>query len=381
MSAFPLGQSRRQMNDWQVMLRTHDDGLRSLRRRLNRGDIDHDPNECKHMSDDVACPIWGTPATEYSTHGRDGRDVDSPRAGGRYFISRTVAAILKCRDASLKARLTTWLIDQRRLGVDCPEVDSNTIKDAETRRSLPIRERADRFLRFLVDLEPHPGGGFPGLVYEIAPANFLLALSWLESAVSPGSIEQQRSEISFFGDYLEEQGWTESYEWRGRTNNRVTVTGYVRLAELEATYRPSSKAFVAMWFDDSMREAWEEGIAPAVRDTGYDPVRIDRKEHVNKIDDEIVSEIRRSRFVVADFTHGDAGARGGVYYEAGFAHGLDIPVIFTCRKDRLEEIHFDTRQYNHIVWETPEELRDQLAKRIAAVLGDGPTNASGPMDN
>ena len=156
----------------------------------------------------------------------------------------------------------------------------------------------------------------------------------------------------------------------------LTVEGYARLAELEKGNQDSSKAFVAMWFDDSMSEAWDQGIAPAVRDAGYEPVRIDRKEHVNKIDDEIVAEIRRSRFVVADFTHGDTGARGGVYYEAGFAHGLDIPVIFCCRKDRLEEVHFDTRQYNHIVWETPVDLRDQLTKRIAAVLGDGPNKPS-----
>lgn len=144
------------------------------------------------------------------------------------------------------------------------------------------------------------------------------------------------------------------------------------MAELEAAYTPSTRAFIAMWFDDSMNEAWDQGIGPAVRDAGYEPVRTDRKEHVNKIDDEIVAEIRRSRFVVADFTHGDSGARGGVYYEAGFAQGLGIPVIFCCRKDKLEEVHFDTRQYNHIVWETPGELRGRLAKRIAAVLGDGP---------
>ena len=324
------------------------------------------------MNEDSTCPIWGTRATEFATHGRDGREVDSPRAGGRYFIAGTAEAILESRNPSLKARLTTWLIDQRRLGVDCPEVGSNTIKDAEVRRSLPIRERADRFLRFLSDLEAFPGGGFPGLVHEVAPANFLLALSWLESAVSPGSIEQQRREINFFRDYLEKQGWIEPYDWRGDTYDRVTVTGHVRLAELEAAYTPSARAFIAMWFDDTMSEAWEQGIAPAVRDAGYEPVRIDRKEHVNKIDDEIVAEIRRARFVVADFTHGDSGARGGVYYEAGFAQGLGIPVIFCCRTDRLEEVHFDTRQYNHIVWETPGELREQLAKRIAAVLGDGP---------
>ena len=324
------------------------------------------------MNEDSTCSIWGTRATEFSTRGRGGREVDSPRAGGRYFISGTAIATLKSRDDSLKARLTTLLINQRRLGVDCPEVDSNTIKDAEARRPLPIRERADRFLQFLANLEAYPGGGFPVLAYEVVPTNFLLAVSWLESAVSPGNIEQQKREISFFGDYLEKQGWIEPYEWRGRTNNRVTVTGHVRLAELEAAYTPSSRAFIAMWFDDSMNEAWDHGIAPAVRDSGYEPMRVDRKEHVNKIDDEIVAEIRRARFVVADFTHGDSGARGGVYYEAGFAQGLGIPVVFCCRKDRLEDVHFDTRQYNHIVWETPGELRDRLAKRIAAVLGDGP---------
>lgn len=45
---------------------------------------------------------------------------------------------------------------------------------------------------------------------------------------------------------------------------------------------------------------------------------IGSKEHSNKIDDEIIGEIRRSAFIVADFT----GHRGGVYFEAGFAMGL-----------------------------------------------------------
>ena len=67
-----------------------------------------------------------------------------------------------------------------------------------------------------------------------------------------------------------------------------------------------------------------------------------------------------------------AGSRGGVYYEVGFAHGLNLPVIFTCRKGAIEKVHFDTRQYNHIVWETAEELRDKLAKRISATIGDSP---------
>jgi hypothetical protein len=54
-----------------------------------------------------------------------------------------------------------------------------------------------------------------------------------------------------------------------------------------------------------------------------------------------------------------------------------MPVIFTCRKDAIDKVHFDTRQYNHIVWETPEELRDRLAKRISATIGDGPGKKAG----
>jgi nucleoside 2-deoxyribosyltransferase len=127
-----------------------------------------------------------------------------------------------------------------------------------------------------------------------------------------------------------------------------------------------------MWFDASMNHVYANGIAPSLMDAGYKPIRIDRKDHNNKIDDEIIAEIRRSRFLVADFTQGETGARGGVYYEAGFAHGLNIPVIFTCREDVIANVHFDTRQYNHITWKSPEELRVRLAQRIAATIGDGP---------
>ena len=92
---------------------------------------------------------------------------------------------------------------------------------------------------------------------------------------------------------------------------------------------------------------------------------------MNKIDDEIIAEIRRSRFVVADFTHDKkTGVRGGVYYEAGVAYGLGLEVIYSCRKGLEKELNFDTRQNYHILWETPEDLRAELRKRIGARVGD-----------
>ena len=103
--------------------------------------------------------------------------------------------------------------------------------------------------------------------------------------------------------------------------------------------------------------------------TALKPGRRHIKQHNGKIDDEIVASIRSSKFVVADYT----GSRGGVYYEAGLAHGLGLPVIFTCRQEDMTNLHFDIRQYNTIDWmrEDLESARTRLKNRILATLGQG----------
>ena len=118
-----------------------------------------------------------------------------------------------------------------------------------------------------------------------------------------------------------------------------------------------------------MHPAWLEAIGPGIGDAGYEPVRVDKVEHNNRIDDEIVAAIRACRFLVADFT----GQRGSVYYETGLAHGLGKQVIWLCREDELTNVHFDTRQYNFIVWSPDRlaELRARLKNRIEATLGRG----------
>ena len=308
------------------------------------------------MNENSGCPIWGTPTPRGPADHNDGKLIDSPRADGRYFIVRTVIERVRQADPRVKARLTTWLVDQRRLGVECPEIDSNTITMAEQQKDLSIHDRADRLLQYIRDQAVDIGFKF---YFRDADVSRTGIAAWSES-VRP-------EEVKYLLDYLIEQNWIDL-----RSGYVLTVEGYARLAELETANTESSKGFVAMWFDDSINKAWEEGIKRGIEDAGYEAVRIDQQEHNNKIDDEIIAEIRRSRFVVADFTQGKDGARGGVYYEAGFAHGLGIEVIFTCKKDKLKKVHFDTRQYNHIDWETPGELRERLAARISAVIGDGP---------
>ena len=321
------------------------------------------------------CPIWGEPfpATIDHTaiHGPH-LIVDSPRAGGRYQISnRANVSVNELNDAQ-KARLITLLVDERRRGNSCPEIDSQTVEDALTRIPLSVHERAERMLNYLVAESKAIGDDIP--VHEFADAIY----AWSESV--------SWSEAVYLLRYLVENEWAKlvgqgSQYTRKMPDGKtriifsdsavVTVAGYSRVAEQKVN-TSSSQAFVAMWFDPSMDDAYTQGIDPGIADAGYQPLRIDHKMDVNKIDDEIIAEIRRSRFLVADFTHGDDGARGGVYFEAGFAQGLGLPVIFSCHKDVVSKLHFDTRQYHHIVWETPSELREGLRNRIPALIGDGP---------
>jgi nucleoside 2-deoxyribosyltransferase len=130
----------------------------------------------------------------------------------------------------------------------------------------------------------------------------------------------------------------------------------------------SARGFVAMDFAEDMRDAWTNGFDPGIRAAGFHPMRIDAKDYVGGITDEIMSEIRQSRFVVADYT----GQKSGVYFEAGFALGLGITVIPTCHADEIKKLHFDIRHLNTLPWTTPTELADSLAKRIRAVVGAGP---------
>jgi hypothetical protein len=146
----------------------------------------------------------------------------------------------------------------------------------------------------------------------------------------------------------------------------LSMEGWKRVQPLPRPGGFPGRCFVAMWFSEETREAYEQGIEPAVSDAGFKPIRIDRKEHNNEIPDEIISEIRNSEFMIADFT----GQRAGVYYEAGFAMGLGRKVIWCCRKDEIAKLHFDTNHKNHIAWGSPKELRDRLYPRIRVTILD-----------
>lgn len=154
----------------------------------------------------------------------------------------------------------------------------------------------------------------------------------------------------------------------------VTPEGWARFEMLtHGASAPENPVFVAMWYGDQdtkakMDELFQNGIEPAIHQAGYDVTRVDLSQHNDWIMDKVLGDIRLAPFVVADFT----GHRNGVYFEAAFARGLGIPVIHTCERGDFGKAHFDTVQLNHVLWDTPEDLRTSLHYRIVRTVGKGP---------
>ncbi len=286
---------------------------------------------------------------------------DCFRSGGSYQVSSDLLSYLDGIDDSgyevTSGRVVSHLVEQRILGVDVPTIPDNIAKNLEELPRLSVDLRAIRLLRFLVECTPMIGRE---VIVDHRDESMYAACAWSEST----GIE----EVAFLVDYLHNMGYVRVEYFSGRFDVTVTVDGFKCISD-ESVSPKVSQAFVAMWFDKSMHDTYERGIHVGVRNAGYLPLRIDRKIHANRIDDEIITEIRRSRFLVADMTHGDDGVRGGVYYEAGFAHGLGLPVIYCCRSDKVDGLHFDTRQYYHIIWDDPLQLAGELTTRIGALIG------------
>jgi hypothetical protein len=118
---------------------------------------------------------------------------------------------------------------------------------------------------------------------------------------------------------------------------------------------------------------YDHGIRPVMRELNLQPIRIDRVEHNDDINNKIFQLLDDADLCIADLTY----ARPSVYYEAGYAHAFAKPVIFIARKDHFQaeatkldpngnlRVHFDLQMKNIIPWLKPDEpFKNQLRRRL-----------------
>ena len=297
------------------------------------------------------CPICHGNAKVVEHDVRDLYTVDCSRCE-RYDIAGSAASVADAMPDDKRWLVSAWIVhNPQRV------FDSGHIEFARQRARQP--SLAKRALAAMKYLAVHfPQGQFFSLNDLISKPEYqaFLAHSWTKDIREVQFVFTQLL-VGEFGYVSPSQNGSSCL---------ISAKGWLALEGQKNS--ASTIGFIAMWFDESMRQFHDLVVDPAIRESGYEPLRIDNKEHTNKIDDEIVASIRASRFVVADYT----GGRGGVYYEAGFAHGLGLPVFFMARDG--EQLHFDVRQYNTIFWKTEDlaDARERLKNRILATIGRGP---------
>ena len=307
------------------------------------------------MSAHIECPICKSQA-EQKPVVSDSHHLTCLRCG-EFSITGSAVSVWQAKNPSLRqvANASGWIRDNQGL-----IIHSNVIEKLLSINPPSVGERAGKLLKAVEIQNVYISDSFD---VDLNNAEFWLGVSYSDNA----------HELYYlFHDFLvNEVGYlsftvTTSYSLLGI---QITPRGYDFLDSQKHSNRTSQIGFCAMWFDENVLPIWANAISPAIENAGYEPKRIDSHPHNNKIDDEIIAMIRRSKFVVADFT----GHRGGVYFEAGFALGLGLQVIWTCEKSDLDKIHFDTRQYNFLLWEREklDEFKQALQNRIEATLGHG----------
>ena len=197
----------------------------------------------------ASCPIWNTQAELLEKAG-DYEIFNSPRAGGKYWISGTARGqVLSFTDQSKKL-LTTWLCEQRRTGAEVPKIQSDVLDLVRSRQPLSVPSRLTAALLFLGNSIRELGDY---LTIGVANDDTYRCSAFTES--------RNLKEISELYLMLRNTGFVEGqFSLSGSANVRPTASGWLELENLARRKANSSQAFVAMWFHDSTNDTYFKGM-------------------------------------------------------------------------------------------------------------------------
>lgn len=145
----------------------------------------------------------------------------------------------------------------------------------------------------------------------------------------------------------------------------LTLEGW-KVAQGRNENRQSKTVFVAMAFNDEMFDTYAKWIVPAIEESGFRSYIVSEQhpDSDKTINDSILAGIKKAKFTIADFSH----RKAGVYFEAGYALGRGQKVIYTCQEDHIGTAHFDTRNYQHLVWKDGADLKKKLMDKIEVFI-------------
>lgn len=325
-------------------------------------------------SDAVTCPLCNS-----AVHYLDERMGSAPKGGP---LPRTLVACEQCGSYSLEGMhrhdvravlidfdrparnvshqlARAWLLRHNSppsaategFEWDSPRLDPDQLRRLASSKLPSPLEQVD----YLVDLVGRLSSGF----------GYRISLAQSDTSVIGAS---HPSELVYVGRAAKELGWAETSETSGGARVRLTAQGWKRFEELQAKESASRRIFIAMKFgDEYLDELVQNHMRPAVEQCGFELHRLDWEPSAGLIDDRLRTEIRRSRMLLAELTHGNQGA----YWEAGYAEALGKPVVVVCEQGCLDpastnRLHFDTNHMQAVPWS--EGMESEFCEALKATI-------------
>src|ERR1017187_2575575 len=241
---------------------------------------------------------------------------------------------------------------------ELPFIDATIVREVTSRTPPSLREQSAQWVLFLGDKLRFSD---PAEFTKIEPWDFSALLATIGVYSEPT-----------FWSIVHRLGHQHLLDFRKETLEfSFTLDLWDRYEELRKSQPESRLAFMAMEFNQSDVDwMYANSFKPAVAATGFGLRTILDGQRAGIIDDQLRVEIRRSRFLISDLSHGNQGA----YWEAGFAEGLGKPVIYTCEtavfNNKDTKPHFDANHCLTVIWDRskPQEAAEKLKATIRATL-------------
>lgn len=311
--------------------------------------------------DESTCPVCKTPLSDVGrlTSG-DWKQFNCPNCGGYELTGTDVQMVRNGVNESPEfGPCLAHKIRRMQRNKEWPRVPSDLIdrmrKDEQERNLPDPAEQADNMVLWVGDTQRHSGT--------------LIPLNYNNSRAVVGAFDDRG--VLFISEALREQGLAKVDTASDEGTIRLTFAGWQRYHQLKRLSTSGPRAFMAMPFgNEILNDLFRNHFKPAVALTGFDLQRLDEEPKAGFINNRLLVEIRRARFLVADLTDWNAGA----YWEAGFAEGLGKPVIYTCEREifKTKGTHFDTNHHQTVLWDAAEPAKavEDLKATIRATLPD-----------
>lgn len=297
------------------------------------------------------CYLCDSDASHLPT-GKDGENINCNHCG-KYFISRS---LIESHDDFQRGKnnlykISSWVYEQNQDFNTVPELRTDNFPKLLAIRDKKIKEKYDLMLKFIYK-NNILNYNLDRCIVHSWIKNKKEFLIFLHNAIDNNHI---KANISMFP--------SDSYQVE---KVEYTFTGLEYVENIESPNKSSKNVFLAFNFETELNDIFSTYVREAVEESGLNCIIVNENntEHNKSITDEIIGKLKSSRIVISDFTN----HRNSVYFEAGFAMGMKIPIIWTVQKGHDNEMSFDTRQYPHIVWENGEDLKKQIMDRIKVIL-------------